>query len=101
MSKEFNEMDINYDEEEIKKLFQVFVPYFPKNSNYKNITFKNKMAITLLYIHYSNSTVIIEDKQSNEAFQINQDKIIVKSKFLIDQLIKNVLKLNKIYESFY
>ncbi len=98
MSKEFNEMDINYDEEEIKKLFQVFVPYFPKNSNYKNITFKNKMAITLLYIHYSNSTVIIEDKQSNEAFQINQDKIIVKSKFLIDQLIKNVLKLNKIYE---
>ena len=98
MSKEFNEMDINYDEEEIKKLFQVFVPYFPKNANYKNITFKNKMAIALLYIHYSNSSVIIEDKQSNEAFQINQDKIIEKSKFLIDQLMENIFKLNKIYE---
>jgi hypothetical protein len=98
MSKEFNEMDIQYDEDEIEKLFNIFIPYFPVGAKYENISFKNMMAITIIYIHYSNSTVIIQDKESNEQFIQNQNKILEKSIFLIDQLIKTIFELNRIYE---
>ena len=98
MSKEFNEMEINYDESEIKKLFEVFIPYFPKEYKYENISFKNSLAITILYIHFSGSRVVIEDNQFREIFIINEEIIIEKSLFLIDQLIKMILEINKIYE---
>ena len=98
MSKEFNEMEINYDESEIKKLFEVFIPYFPKEYKYENISFKNSLAITILYIHFSGSRVVIEDNQFREIFSINEEIIVEKSLFLIDQLIKMILEINKIYE---
>jgi len=98
MSKEFNEMGINYDESEIKKLLEVFIPYFPKEYKYENISFKNSLAITILYIHFSGSRVYIEDNQFREIFYINEEIIIEKSLFLIDQLIKMILEINKIYE---
>ena len=98
MSKEFNDMDIAYDEGEIEKLLQVFIPYFPKGAEYDNISYKNMMAIAILYVHYSDSTIIIEDKQSNEQFIRSQNKILEKSVFLIDQLIKTILEINRIYE---
>jgi hypothetical protein len=98
MSKEFNEMEINYDESEIKNLFEVFIPYFPKEYKYENISFKNTLAITILYIHFSGSRVVIEDNQFREIFTINEEIIIEKSLFLIDQLIKMILEINKIYE---
>ena len=99
MSKEFNEMDIKYDENDIKEIYNVFKPYFPKNaSKYENITFKNIIAISILYVHYSGSTIVIDDEQSNKAFNINKNKIIQKALFLIDQLIKIIYELNRIYE---
>ena len=98
MSKEFNEMNIGYDEEEIKKLFEIFIPYFPKDYNYENISLKNIFAISVIYIHYSNSLIIIQDKQSFEEYNRNKIKILEKAKFLIDQLIKIIFELNKIYE---
>jgi len=98
MSKEFNEMEINYDESEIKKLFEVFIPYFPKEYKYENISFKNSLAITILYIHFSGSRVVIEDNQFREIFSINEEIIVEKSLFLIDQLIKMILEINKMYE---
>ena len=99
MSKEFNEMDIKYDEIEIKKLYNFFKPYFPKNaSKYENITFKNMMAISIIYVHFSGSTVIINDEKFNEEFNLNKNKIIEKSLFLIDQLIKTAFELNRIFE---
>ena len=98
MSKEFNEMQINYDESEIKKLFEVFIPYFPKEYKYENISFKNSLAITILYIHFSGSRVVIEDNQFREIFSINEEIIVEKGLFLIDQLIKMILEINKIYE---
>ena len=98
MSKEFEEMDITYDENEIKKIFNVFIPYFPNNSKKDNIPFKNILAIAMLYVHFSGSQVIIEDYQFNEKFIVNKNKIIEKSQFLLDKLIKIVFELNKIYE---
>ena len=98
MSKEFNEMNIDYDENEINNIFKIFTPYFPKGVNYDNLSFKNIMAISMLYIHFSGSTVLIEDKQSNELFNENKNKILEKSLFLIDQLITIILELNQIYE---
>ena len=98
MSKEFNEMEINYDESEIKKLFEVFIRYFPKEYKYENISFKSTLAITILYIHFSGSRVVIEDNQFREIFSISEDLIIEKSLFLIDQLIKMILEIIKIYE---
>ena len=98
MTKEFEEMDITYDENEIKKIFNVFIPYFPNNSKKDNIPFKNILAIAMLYVHFSGSQVIIEDYQFNEKFIVNKNKIIEKSQFLLDKLIKIVFELNKIYE---
>lgn len=98
MSKEFEEMDITYDENEIKKIFNVFIPYFPNNSKKDNIPFKNILAIAMLYVHFSGSQVIIEDYQFNEEFIVNKKKIIEKSQFLLDKLIKIVFDLNKAYE---
>ena len=98
MSKEFEEMDISYDESEIKKIFNVFVPYFPKNANKENIPFKNIFAIAMIYTHFSGSIVIIEDYQFNALFIANKKKIIEKSQFLIDKLIKILFDLIRTYE---
>ena len=98
MSKEFEEMKIDYDTEEIKKIFKVFIPYFPKDANYENIPFKNLLAITLLYIHFSGSTVLIVDNQSNAQFNEELNKVLEKSIFLVDQIIKIIFELNGIYE---
>ena len=99
MSKEFNEMDIKYDENDIAELYNFFKPYFPKNaSKYENISFKNMLAISILYVHYSGSTIVIADKHSNAEFNINKYKIIKKALFLIDELIKTSFELNRIYE---
>lgn len=98
MSKEFTDMDITYDENEIKKIYKVFVPYFPKDANKENISFKNILAISMLYIHYSGSTVIIEDNKLNAEFIENKNKVIEKSLFLIDQLIKILFELNRTYD---
>ena len=78
MSKEFNEMDIMYDESEIKKIYKVFVPYFPLGVNIKKISFKNILAISMLYVHYSGSSIIIDDKQFNAQFNENKEKILEK-----------------------
>ena len=93
ISKEFNDMDIDYDENEIKKLFEIFKSYFPKDFNYENISFKNMIAIVILYIHYLSYDYNIEDK-----FNKIKEKIIEKSAFIIEQIIKNIFELNKIYE---
>ena len=98
MSKDFEEMDITYDENEIKKIFNVFIPYFPNNSKKDNLPFKNILAIAMLYVHFSGSQVIIEDYQFNEEFNVNKNKIIEKSQFLLDKLIKIIFDLNKTYE---
>ena len=93
ISKEFNDMDIDYDENEIKKLFEIFKSYFPKDFNYENISFKNMIAIVILYIHYLSYDYNIEDK-----FNKIKEKVIEKSAFIIEQIIKNIFELNKIYE---
>ena len=97
MAKEFNEMDIMFDEAEIKKIYKIFVPYFPLGVNVKKISFKNILAITMLYVHYSGSSVIIDDKQFNTQFNENKEKILEKSRFLIDQLIKIIFELNRTF----
>ncbi len=93
ISKEFNDMEIDYDENEIKKLFEIFKSYFPKDFNYENISFKNMIAIVILYIHYLSYDYNIDDKSSKM-----KEKIIEKSVFIIEQIIKNIFELNKIYE---
>ena len=97
ISKEFNDMDIDYDENEIKKLFEKFKSYFPcpKDFKYENISFKNMIAIDILYIHYLSYNY---EKQSEEKFNKIKEKIIEKSAFIIEQIIKNIFELNKIYE---
>ena len=77
MSFEFNEMNINYNEEDIKKFFKAFINYFPKNYKDVDISLENMFAIE---------------------FVILKEKIIEKSIFLIDELIKIVFELNRIYE---
>ena len=98
ISKEFNDMEIDYDENEIKKLFEIFKLYFPKGFNYENISFKNMIAIVILYIHYLSYNYVIEDKQSKDKFNKIKEKIIEKSAFINEQIIKNIFELNKIYE---
>ena len=98
MSFEFNEMNINYNEEDIKKFFKAFINYFPKNYKDVDISLENMFAITVLYIHFSGSEVDIKDKNFLNEFVIPKEKIIEKSIFLIDELIKIIFELNRIYE---
>ena len=98
MSFEFNEMNINYNEEDIKKFFKAFINYFPKNYKDVDISLENMFAITVLYIHFSGSEIDIKDKNFLNEFVILKEKIIEKSIFLIDELIKIVFELNRIYE---
>lgn len=98
ISKEFNYMDIDYDENEIKKLLEIFKSYFPKDYNYENISFNNMIAIVILYIHFLSYNYDIKEKQSKEKFNKIKEKIIEKSGFIIEQIIKNIFELNKIYE---
>ena len=98
MSFEFNEMNINYNEEDIKKFFKAFINYFPKNYKDVDISLENMFAITVLYIHFSGSEVDVKDKNFLNEFVILKEKIIEKSIFLIDELIKIVFELNRIYE---
>ena len=98
ISKEFNDMDIDYDKNEIKKLFEIFKSYFPKDFNYENISFKNMTAVVILYMHYLSYNYIIEEKHSEDKFNKIKDKIIEKSAFIIEQIIKTIFELNKIYE---
>ena len=98
MSCEFNEINIKYNEEDIKDIFKLFVNYFPKNYKNENISFNNMFAISVLYIHFSGSDIVIKDDKFLKEFNINKDKIIEKSVFLIDEIIKIVFELNRIYE---
>ena len=99
MSHEFNKINIDYNEEEIKNLFKSFINYFPKSyKNDNNICFKNMYAIAILYIHFSGSEIVIKDDKFLKVFNVNKDKIIEKSVFLIDELIKIIFELNRIYE---
>ena len=99
MSFEFNEINIKYNEEDIKDIFKSFTNYFPKIcENDNNISFKNMYAIAVLYIHFSGSEIVIKDKKFLKDFIINKEKIIEKSIFLIDELIKILFELNRIYE---
>ena len=98
MSFEFNEMNINYNEEDIKKFFKAFINYFPKNYKDVDISLENMFAITVLYIHFSGSEVDVKDKNFLNEFVILKEKIIEKFTFLIDELIKIVFELNRIYE---
>ena len=102
MSLEFNEMNIKYSEEDIRDIFKSFVNYFPKkykneNDN-ENISFNNMFAISVLYIHFSGSDIVIKDDKFLKEFNTNKEKIIEKSVFLIDEIIKIVFELNRIYE---
>ena len=98
-SLEFNEINIEYNKEDIKNIFDAFKPYFPKN--YKNkviLSINNMHAIAVLYIHFSGSEIVIKNNKFMNVYIINKDKIIEKSIFLIDELIKTVFELNRIYE---
>ena len=98
MSFEFNEMNIKYDKEDIMNLFKAFINYFPKKYKDVDISLGNMFAITVLYIHFSNSEIVIEDKNFLNVFNWLKENIIEKSIFLIDELIKIVFELNRIYE---
>ena len=98
MSFEFNEMNIKYDKEDIMNLFKAFINYFPKKYKDIDISLGNMFAITVLYIHFSNSEIVIEDKNFLNVFNWLKENIIEKSIFLIDELIKIVFELNRIYE---
>jgi len=78
-------------------LFEIFKSYFPcpKDFNYENISFKNMIAIDILYIYYLSYNY---EKQFEDKFNIIKEKIIEKSSFIIEQIIKNIFELNKIYE---
>ena len=49
-------------------------------------------------MHYFDSLVKIHDKQLFDEYNKNKIKILEKAKFLIDQLVKIIFELNKIYE---
>ena len=98
MSFEFSEMNIKYDKEDILNLFKAFINYFPKKYKDVDISLGNMFAITVLYIHFSNSEIVIEDKNFLNVFNWLKENIIEKSIFLIDELIKIVFELNRIYE---
>ena len=98
MSFEFSEMNIKYDKEDILNLFKAFINYFPKKYKDVDISLGNMFAITVLYIHFSNSEIVIEDKNFLNVFNWLKENIIEKSIFLIDELIKIVFDLNRIYE---
>ena len=98
MSFEFSEMNIKYDKEDILNLFKAFINYFPKRYKDVDISLGNMFAITVLYIHFSNSEIVIEDKNFLNVFNWLKENIIEKSIFLIDELIKIVFELNRIYE---
>ena len=98
MSFEFSEMNIKYDKEDIMNLFKAFINYFPKKYKDVDISLGNMFAITVLYIHFSNSEIVIEDKNFLNVFNWLKENIIEKSIFLIDELIKIVFELNRIYE---
>ena len=107
MSYEFDKLDIEYKEEDIKEiinnsLFKIFGKYFPseyKNENdFDNIPFKNKFVIGVLYIHFLEEKSLILDGKFTHCLNKNKDKIIEKSIFLMDELIRNVFELNRIYE---
>ena len=95
MSLEFNEMRINYNEDDIKDLYKAFINFFPEAYKQENISFNNMYAIAVLYIHYSGSEITIKDDKSLNDFMMNKDKIIEKSVFLIDELIKMVFEINR------
>ena len=98
MSFEFSEMNIKYDKEDIMNLFKAFINYFPKKYKDVDKSLGNMFAITVLYIHFSNSEIVIEDKNFLNVFNWLKENIIEKSIFLIDELIKIVFELNRIYE---
>lgn len=90
MSYEFEKLDIEYSEENIKQNFNNFRKYFP--SKYKEeidkISMNNIFAIVVLYKHFLGEKILDDE----------EEKIIEKSIFLMDELIRNIFELNRIYE---
>ena len=102
MSFEFDKLDIEYKEEDIKNIINDFVKYFPakyKNEiDLKNIPMKNIFAIAVLYNHFLGEKYFNSNDTLMQCYNINKDIIINKSIFLIDELIRNIFELNRIYE---
>ena len=98
MSYEFEKINIEYNEQDIKDIFNSYNKYFPKDYKNEFIPFKNMFAIAVLYIHYSGAEILIKDKNFLKYFNSNKNIIIEKSIFLIDELILNIFELNRVYE---
>ena len=98
MSFEFNKMDIKYNEENIKEIFNSFSKYFPSDYQNENISYSNMYAISVLYMHFLGNELIKKDNKGINDLNKNKNKIIERSIFLIDELIKIAYELNRIYE---
>ena len=98
MSFEFNKMDIEYNEENIKEIFNSFSKYFPSDYQNENISYCNMYAISVLYMHFLGNKLIKKDNKGINDLNKNKNKIIERSIFLIDELIKIAYELNRIYE---
>ena len=98
MSFEFNKMDIEYNEENIKEIFNSFSKYFPSDYQNENISYSNMYAISVLYMHFLGNELIKKDNKGINDLNKNKNKIIERSIFLIDELIKIAYELNRIYE---
>ena len=61
MSYEFDKTNIEYNEQDIKEIFNSYNKYFPKGYQNEDIPIKNMFAIAVLYIHYSGAEILIKD----------------------------------------
>ena len=98
MSFEFNKIDIKYNGEDIKDLYNTFINCFPKDYKNEKISFKNIYSIAVLYMHFSGADIAIKDKNSLNDYIKDKNTIIEKSVFLIDEIIRIAFELNRISE---
>ena len=80
MSFEFNKMDIEYNEENIKEIFNSFSKYFPSDYQNENISYSNMYAISVLYMHFLGNELIKKDNKGINDINKNKNKIIENDK---------------------